>query len=194
MKKTKISNSLKFKIIPNFSIIVFIILFILWIAAITNKGFISIDSKASENLEELQEISGIANITDGDTIKIDNKRIRLLEIDAPETSQNCFNANYEEYACGKMSKDFLVKLADQKQVKCYYKKFDKYGRYLAKCYIDNIMINAEMIKNGMAVTYFFGTKNSEMTQLENEAKENELGIWQGAFQMPKDYRKTHKNH
>lgn len=189
-------KNLKFKISSNTSAIIFCITFILWIIAITNQEAISMSSENTSNInkKDLQEISGIAKITDGDTIKINDKRIRLIEIDAPETSQTCFNANYEEYACGQMSKNFLIKLANQKEVKCYYEKFDKYGRYLGKCYVGEIMINAEMVKNGMAVTYFFGTKNQEMIQFENEAKEKELGIWQGAFQMPKDYRKAHPHH
>ena len=36
------------------------------------------------------EISGFANITDGDTIKIYNKRIRLHGIDTPEKKQICY--------------------------------------------------------------------------------------------------------
>ena len=32
--------------------------------------------------EEIKFISGIANVTDGDTIKIDKNRIRLMGIDA----------------------------------------------------------------------------------------------------------------
>ena len=35
------------------------------------------------------EISGFAVVTDGDTIKISNKKIRLHGIDAPEKKQNC---------------------------------------------------------------------------------------------------------
>ena len=39
--------------------------------------------------EEIKVISGIAIVTDGDTIKINKKRIRLMGIDAPEKKQMC---------------------------------------------------------------------------------------------------------
>ena len=39
--------------------------------------------------EEIKEISGNAQIIDGDTIKINSKKIRLYGIDAPEFKQMC---------------------------------------------------------------------------------------------------------
>ncbi len=38
--------------------------------------------------EEIKEISGFAKIIDGDTIKINSKKIRLYGIDAPEKKTN----------------------------------------------------------------------------------------------------------
>ena len=57
-------------------------------------------------------IKGTAEVVDGDTLKIDNKKIRLHGIDAPEMKQLCqrtflsififsFNKNYK---CGEISK------------------------------------------------------------------------------------------
>ncbi len=39
--------------------------------------------------EEIKEISGNAQIIDGDTIEINSKKIRLYGIDAPEFKQTC---------------------------------------------------------------------------------------------------------
>ena len=39
--------------------------------------------------EEVKIISGIAKVTDGDTIKIEGKKIRFFGIDAPEKKQKC---------------------------------------------------------------------------------------------------------
>ena len=52
------------------------------------------------------EISGIPNITDGDTVKILNKRIRFHGVDAPEKKQLCVK-NSKEYRCGKEATDAL---------------------------------------------------------------------------------------
>lgn len=188
MKKPRINIFKK----PNIFTAIFCFLFLIWIFLTIYEDAISMGASDIEKNIATDEIFGIAKITDGDTIKIDDKKIRLIEIDAPETKQTCFDANYEEYLCGKMSKEFLQKLADGKNVRCYYHELDRYGRYLGKCYVEEVSINKEMIKNGMAVTYFFGPKNEELILLEVSAKEKKLGIWQGAFQLPKDYRKMMK--
>jgi len=169
---------------------IFCISFSVWLFAITNDDAISMDSSHSSNKLD-KEFSGIAKVSDGDTIRIDEKKIRLLYLDAPETKQTCFDGEYKEYSCGEVSKAFLINLAAEKEVKCFYEKFDRYGRYLAECFIEQTSINQELVKNGMAVTYFFGHVDSEIARLEGEAKEKKIGIWQGAFELPKDYRKSH---
>lgn len=174
----------------NFFTITFCLFFSIWLFTISRDDAISMGSShVSSKLDK--EFSGIAKVTDGDTIRIDEKKIRLLYIDAPETKQNCFDEKYEEYSCGKISKEFLINLAAEKEVQCFYEKFDRYGRYLSECFIGNVSINRELVKNGMAVTYFFGHIDSEISNFEEEAKEKKIGIWRGAFELPKDYRKSH---
>ena len=67
-----------------------------------------------------QEISGVPKIIDGDTVHINNYKIRLEGIDAPEIKQKCekpffsisFIISYslnKEYHCGKISKEKLKK-------------------------------------------------------------------------------------
>lgn len=142
-----------------------------------------------------KEFHGTAIVIDGDSIKVDDasniREVRLLGIDAPEYNQMCFDEADEEYNCGQDSRTFLVKLINQKQVTCYYSQKDIYNRFLAKCEIDNISINQEIIKNGMALIYDFNQSNDVMKELEKSARDNKLGIWQGKFQRPKDYRKDH---
>ena len=189
MNISKIKTKLQFN---NIFTAIFYIICAAWILSVTHKDAISMASRPNNLNPKLdKEFSGIAKVTDGDSIKVDDKKIRLMGIDAPEYSQTCFDANYEEYACGKASKEFLMKLANNKEVKCYYAKFDKYNRYLSECYVGEAMINQEILRNGMGVTYTFGPTDQEMTRLEAEAQEKKIGIWQGAFQLPKDYRKAH---
>ena len=54
------------------------------------------------------EISGVPRITDGDTIKILNKRIRFHGIDTPEKKQVCIK-NSKEYRCGQEATNALIK-------------------------------------------------------------------------------------
>lgn len=145
------------------------------------------------NLVFDQKFSGKVFVIDGDSIRVGKNEVRLFGIDAPEFKQNCFNAQNEEYACGRASFDFLRKLAGGKFAECVYAQKDKYDRYLGKCLVDDVSINEEIIKNGMAVIYNFTESDKKIDALEAEAKEKKLGIWQGVFQLPKNYRKENKH-
>ncbi len=141
-----------------------------------------------------KKFSGKTSVIDGDSLKVGKNEVRLFGIDAPEYSQNCFDAKNDEYACGRASADFTRKLAGGKIVECVYAEKDKYDRYLGKCSIDGVSINEELVKNGMAVIYNFTESDEKMDELEVAAKKQKIGIWQGAFQLPKEYRKAHPRH
>lgn len=139
-----------------------------------------------------KEFHGIAKVIDGDSIKVGKNEARLLGIDAPEYKQTCLTKNKKTYHCGKISSNFLRKLAHNKKVKCIYYEKDIYNRFLSKCFINNLSINKELVKSGMAVIYDFSTSSKEMNDLESSAKKQKIGIWQGPFQLPKDYRRSQK--
>lgn len=147
------------------------------------------------NSEFDKEFHGKADVIDGDSLKVDDgseiKEVRLFGIDAPEYSQTCFDESDKEYNCGKNSQKFLVDLIDKKQITCFYSQKDVYNRFLAKCEIDRISINQEILKNGMALIYNFNQSDEVMKELEKSARIRKIGIWQGKFQKPKDYRKSH---
>jgi len=147
-----------------------------------------------------KKFSGNTFVLDGDSIKVGNKEVRLFGLDAPEYNQTCFNEKKAEYPCGQVSRDFLINLANGKEVECFYAIKDKYDRFLSKCFIvglakdgivNKVSINESLVKNGMAVIYNFTESDEKMDALEAEAKTKKLGIWRGAFQLPKDYRKAH---
>jgi len=176
---------------PNILTIIFCAIFVTWLFETSTDAVSMSSSPHPSSIKLDKEFKGIAKVSDGDSIKVGEKKIRLMGIDAPEYKQTCFDTNYEEYACGQVSKAFLMNLANDKEVTCFYQKFDKYNRYLSECYVDGKMINQEILRNGMGVTYTFGPADIEMNRLEAEAQEKKIGIWQGAFQLPKDYRKMH---
>jgi endonuclease YncB( thermonuclease family) len=147
--------------------------------------------RVKSHLQFNQKFSGKTSVIDGDSLRVGGKEVRLFGLDAPEYKQTCFDAENEEYSCGLESKSFLVNLAQKKEAHCIYAEKDKYDRFLAKCFIGKISINEELVKNGMAVIYNFTESDDKMDALEAAAKKQKLGIWQGAFQLPKDYRKSH---
>ncbi|MDX2083251.1 MAG: thermonuclease family protein [Rickettsiales bacterium] len=148
-------------------------------------------SRVKSHLQFDKEFSGIAKVIDGDSIIVDDREVRLFGIDAPEYHQTCFNTKNLEYSCGKVAQEFLYDFINGKKVTCRYSEKDKYNRFLAKCFLDKTSINEELIKNGMAVIYNFSESEEKMDNLEIQAQSKKTGIWQGAFQLPKDYRKSH---
>ena len=136
-----------------------------------------------------KNFSGKGFAIDGDSIKVGKKEVRLFGLDAPEYKQKCFDKDNQEYSCGIVSYEFLTKLATGKKVECVYAEKDKYDRYLGKCFVGEVSINEEIVKNGMAVIYNFTESSDKMDELEKQAKASKIGIWQGSFELPKDYRK-----
>ena len=142
-----------------------------------------------------QEIIGIPKIVDGDTVYINNYKIRLEGIDAPEMKQKCkkpflqimfFNFQ-KDYDCGLISKKKLIQKIGNKPVKCILLGKDRYKRYLAKCLKDSLDLNRWMVRNGYAVAY---RKYSKLYILdENFAKQEKLGLWKGTFVKAEKWRK-----
>jgi endonuclease YncB( thermonuclease family) len=153
----------------------------------------SLNNNSDEfNDGKYQEFSDFGVAIDGDSIRFKNYEVRLMGIDAPEYSQTCLNAFNQEYPCGRISKIYLANILRNQKVTCKYAKKDIYNRYLAECFVDKLNINHEIIKNGMAIIYDFNDTNPIVESLENQARINKIGVWQGAFEKPKDYRKSHK--
>ena len=133
------------------------------------------------------EIKGIPYITDGDTIKIFKKKIRLHGIDAPEKKQICIKNNLK-YNCGKEATDALAKKIDRNPVICKVQnKLDRYKRYIGVCFIGETNLNKWMVRNGYAVAY----KKYSRDYIEDEdyAKKNKIGLWAGTFIYPEKWRK-----
>jgi len=112
-----------------------------------------------------------ANMTraiDGDTIETDIGIIRLLGINTPEKKQ----AYYEE------AKEFLKKY-ELKKVEIEIHEKDKYNRTLGYVYFNNILINKDVLQEGLANLYVYEKDENyeELKKAEQEARQEEKGIW-----------------
>ena len=144
---------------------------------------------------EISLVSGYAKIIDGDTIKINSKKIRLHGIDAPEKKQKCkkpyliigFFSFTKSYSCGQVSTDKLIKKINNQIIKCKIKNVDRYNRLIAECYKRNENLNSWLVSNGYAVAYRKYSKKYISNEIN--AKNNKLGIWQGKFEMPWNFRR-----
>tara|TARA_B100000795_G_scaffold268763_1_gene256443 strand:+ start:1953 stop:2420 length:468 start_codon:yes stop_codon:yes gene_type:complete len=133
------------------------------------------------------EIYGFAIITDGDTIKILDNKIRLHGIDAPERNQQCIK-NTKKYNCGTVATMALIKKINKNLVRCeVQKKKDRYSRYIGVCFIMKEDLNKWMVRNGYAVAYRRYSKDYILD--EKYAKTNKVGLWSGIFINPEKWRK-----
>lgn len=151
-------------------------------------------------------IIGKARVIDGDTIEINNEKIRLQCIDTPESNyrgktQYCLD---NETDCGFLAKQILYKTIHNKKVICEYSKRDVYGRILGMCqeYRWNIewdyegTLNYRLVTEGYAWWYNGGKECKPFKEAMEEAQKCGEGLWWdgfGGFKEPKLWRKTRSN-
>jgi endonuclease YncB( thermonuclease family) len=80
-----------------------------------------------------ETIAGRASVIDADTIEIHNQRIRILDIDAPESRQTCADQDGKAWRCGQQAALALSDWIGQQPLTCETTKRDRYKRWLAKC-------------------------------------------------------------
>ena len=128
----------------------------------------------------------VIEVLDGDTVLILRKsgllKVRLAEIDAPEKAQTF----------GETSKRSLSDMVMGKQVKFVSQTMDQYGRMVAHLSVNDLDVNIEQIRRGMAWEYSNFHGNKALTALQNEAKQAPRGLWaQSNPTPPWEWRKLH---
>ena len=142
------------------------------------------------------DIIGEAEVTDGDTIIINDIRIRFTGSDAPESyffgkTQTCLDGKGREWECGYAATQKLKELINNQTVRCTDEGQDRYGRTLGICYVGAMDLQAEMVKSGMAVAYLRYSNRYEKEQ--NYAKKVKAGMWAGEFKQPEVWRRENRD-
>ena len=135
--------------------------------------------------QSLETISGkVVGVSDGDTIVVllsDNRelRVRLEGIDCPEKKQEF----------GEKAKQATATLCWKKEVKIIKSGTDKYGRTLGFVYVDDLCVNEELLKMGLAWHYKKYNSDPRYSQLEKNARDRKVGLWsQPDPEAPCDFR------
>lgn len=133
-----------------------------------------------------EEITGVARIIDGDSIRIDDVEIRLHGIDAVEWNQYCRRESFD-WACGEAATKAMKQLVGSENIRCTWTERDRYERALASCYKDGADIASLMVDSGMALAY----RRYAETYVPNEenAKATKKGVWNTEFVTPWDWRR-----
>ncbi len=131
-------------------------------------------------------LSGPAEIIDGDTIRVENTPVRLDGIDAPESRQECEDANGRSYRCGEAATQFLADLIGRQPVTCEIIGTDAYERALGTCRFGDAELNAAMVRSGWALA--FRHYSERYAGEEQAARDAGAGLWSGAFDPPWEWR------
>ncbi len=126
---------------------------------------------------------------DGDTVVLKGVTVRLQGIDAPESHQSCRNAQNRPYPCGAIATAALRLMMAAGGVRCDFEpEPGRYGRKIGYCYAsDGTDISRWMVRQGFAVACRKYSKR--YVEAEEAAKKAEIGVWQGPFVMPWEWRR-----
>lgn len=123
----------------------------------------------------------VVGIADGDTLTVlaaGNRqvRVRLAEIDAPESPGQPFNRRATQR---------LSELCAGKTARVVGSRQDRYGRTVGTVYCDGVSANADLVQQGLAWVYVqHAAANSPLYALEREARAQRRGLWADPNPVP----------
>ncbi|MDM8529788.1 thermonuclease family protein [Anaerolineales bacterium HSG25] len=124
---------------------------------------------------ELETVE-VAQVVDGDTIELaDGQRVRYIGINTPERDQPYYDEATE------LNRQLLQQ--GTVQIEYDFETEDQYGRTLAYLWVDDRLVNLEIVNAGYANAFFIPPNTryeTEIQKAEQQAKQAERGIWQSA--------------
>jgi endonuclease YncB( thermonuclease family) len=120
----------------------------------------------------------VAYVYDGDTLRTtDDRRIRIVQIDAPEFETDCY---------GRAARRALLRLASPGthvvlQADPELDPADRYGRLLRYVVANGRDVGLQLVAAGAAMPYFFrgdrGRHADELLRAARRARAHRLGLW-----------------
>jgi thermonuclease len=123
---------------------------------------------------------------DGDTAKFERNNkvftLRFLAVNTPETKSpkkgvEFYGKEASNYTCNRLEKAKNIEIEyDNKS-----DRNDRYGRNLGWVFLDDKLLQKDLVENGYAkVEYLYGKYKyvEELKELETKAKKDKKGLWQ----------------
>ena len=124
----------------------------------------------------------LASCTDGDTAHFymnqKNVKVRFLGINAPEYTKKIepYGKEASEYVCNALNNAHTIEI----EYDNHANKTDAYDRHLVWVFVDGVLLNEAVVKEGLAeVTYLYDNYKytDQLLRSQQFAKDNELNIW-----------------
>ncbi len=153
-------------------------------------GEVAIPSCYIKPVNKMEKVL-FSKCSDGDTahfiINGEEKIVRFLAIDTPEVNHpekgsEMYGKEASEYTCNALTtaKEIYLEYDSNSD------KEDKYGRILAFVHVDGVLLEKNIVEQGLArVYYIYGDYNhvEELKEIEKEAQKQKIGIWSD-FELP----------
>lgn len=113
---------------------------------------------------------------DGDTIAIQDQRVRVLQVNTPEMGE-CYADQARKFTQSFLAKDTKLKIVADPALD----QSDKYGRSLRYVFKGKENLSLELVRKGYAKPMFFNGAKGKYADLimkyAQQAKANRLGLW-----------------
>lgn len=133
-------------------------------------------------------IVGRAAVVDGDTLEIRGQRVRLIDVDAPESGQRC-ERDGKPWRCGQAAALWLSDWIGVRTVTCESRRKDRYRRLLATCRVGGEDVGGALVEAGLALAAV--QYGRAYVGHERRARSRQVGLWGPTvrFVPPWDWRK-----
>ncbi len=130
----------------------------------------------------------VTHIGDGDSLSVcisgQEARVRLMYIDAPEYRQ----------AYGKEARRSLAELCADQVARLSWEQKDRYGRILARVSCQDVDVNVEQVRRGMAWVSSLDKPEESYYTAQRRARESGLGLWSDPERIPPwEWRRAHRS-
>lgn len=117
-------------------------------------------------------------VNDGDTLTLrDGRKVRLLQIDAPELRSDCYGRPASRELISLAPKGTRVKLVPDARLDTV----DKHGRLLRYVFVGRLNVNVALVRRGAASPYFFrnvrGRYADALMDAVEAARDARRGYW-----------------
>lgn len=144
-------------------------------------------AKPALNPSNYPAVYGSVRVINGDTLMMNGHYIRLYGIDAPESDQTCANKTGRSYHCGRLAATWLRDWITDNELECRIMQRDARGNMVGTCSLGQYDLGAALVNAGWALAY---TKYTNIyLPYQEQAMINRVGLWQGKFYTPADWRK-----